>query len=452
MIYDEFLDFNVDDTPFLFYKNGFISRKEFVSEITLLAKNLPKDIDTNSFIYINIENPIKFYVAIFALWKHNLKVIFPTKQSLENNQVPEYAKYIFSFQKEWELSNNPSFPLNILIGDTVVFSSGSTGKPKGIIHKKDHFFMNAKETLRLLDIKQATSICYLKPYLVSAISHTLVHWYSKSTLIFDHFDNIHHISKYKTLSKNLNVVGSPIHIITAYQYLKKFHYSPQFFFSSGDMISSTHIETILNNFPNAIFFKVYGLAEIAGRLFIKKITLNGITDDIGVSLPSAHVTIVNNEIVVKSDMLFSGYIIGNKYIPQCTHFYTGDIVNCTAEDYCILEGRKNDEIKVAGNKIAVKYLENIISSVLKDFHIDFLTVIPVPHDFFGNTLSLILSINTNLSKKDLILSLRTKLESYQVPHAYYIINLEDIPFTQTMKIDRKKLQKMIINSELRNLS
>ena len=449
---EEFLQLHLDDSPFLYYKKEMLSRKAFSQEVLQLSKTIPDSDEKNTFVYLQTEEPIDFYIALFTLWYKGFRVVLPTKLSLEEQHAPEYATYIFSKQDNgWDLQPNPHSSIQPPEGDTVVFSSGSTGTPKGIVHKKEHFFINAKETYAHIRIHQTTSLCYLKPYLVSAISHVMVHWYGRSTIIFDHFENIHRLSDYHTLTSTLNIVGSPIHITTAFSYLKTSALSPQFFFSSGDMISDAHIESILDHFPQAIFFKVYGLAEVAGRLFVKRLTRTTIAPDMGTHLPVMDVRIIDNEVVVDSPILFLGYLIDDQYHPRKGSFHTGDLVEAGENDQWILKGRKNDEVKVAGNKVAVKYLENIITNVLKSYHVDFISVIPIPHDFFGNTLALILSQNGQLTANALISILRGSLASYQVPHAYYQIDTANIPFTQTMKIDRKKLQEMVLNQELERL-
>ena len=267
-----FLEYCVDDTLFLYYKEKFITRKDFFNLVNSFSDEISKLNITKGFVYINNQDILYFYVLLFSLWKNNIKVVFPNKLTIESGEIPIYCKYELKYNNDiLTINENASYseitiPIN---GDSVVFSSGSTGMPKGIVHNQDHFFINAISTLDFINIKSITSITFLKPYLVSALSHLLVHWFSKSLLIFEDYENIQNVNKYKKITNELNVMGSPMHIITSIRYLKKYSFIPKYMFSSGDMINTTIINDIIDSFKNIVFFKVYGLAELAGRFYIK---------------------------------------------------------------------------------------------------------------------------------------------------------------------------------------
>jgi acyl-CoA synthetase (AMP-forming)/AMP-acid ligase II len=192
----------------------------------------------------------------------------------------------------------------------------------------------------------------------------------------------------------------------------------------------------MNHLPNIIYYNVYGLAELAGRFFINKIDSNtpiSSYESTGYNINGTHYSIHDSQLHVKSDFLFLGYIRNNSFEPSMESHPTGDLAYYKGENL-FLYGRANDEIKVLGNKVALKHVENKIKNILNQ---DTAILISVPHPTFGNVLALLLKSEKALQRQVLIRKLRTDLSLHEIPHQFYYI--DDIPFTQSLKIDRNKI-------------
>ncbi|QSZ41234.1 AMP-binding protein [Sulfurimonas aquatica] len=440
----QYLLFFSSSSLLISYNGESISQIEFREKVLFYAEEFKQYDFLDDFILIYDENPIHFYILLFALWVSDKKVIFPTKDLLLDKELISFYKYSCLLENnQIIIKENKNFcKLENAIGDTVLFSSGSTGKPKGILHKKENFIKNAYSVFEKISQSNYTSISYLKPYLVSALSHFLVHFISNSQLIFDDYKNTSNIDKYIQKHPDLSIVGSPMHLITAFGSINNDKYKPRLFFSSGDILNDLIIDKIINKYIDIIVFNVYGLAELGGRLFVNRI--DGTTPinnrkQIGESISGSNVKIENDTIVVKADFLFYGYIIDNKFIVNNEWFNTKDTI--LLDNYhTVLAGRTNDEIKVGGNKVALKYLENKISGIL---NIEFLVITSKRHALFGNLIVLVIKGDSNLSRRNILIKLNASLEQYEIPHEIYTI--EEIPFTQTMKIDRKSITESLSN-------
>jgi acyl-CoA synthetase (AMP-forming)/AMP-acid ligase II len=277
------------------------------------------------------------------------------------------------------------------------------------------------------------NLTFLKPYLVSAISHFLVHLQLNGHLIFEDFENVSRVSLLAKEYNELGIVGSPLQVNSAMSFLPDNH-NPKIFFTSGDVVSKDAITRILTTFPNSIFYSVYGLAELAGRFFVNKITSQGKTpwDALGREIKGTRSSVKDGHIMVDSHFLFYGYVIGDKFIKVNRPYDSGDVAKeVDGELYFI--GRSNYEIKVLGNKMNLTYLETKIKNVLGS---DELAVIALPDPRFGNLIALVLK-DWHGDRGALQEALRKALNPKEMPHKFF--TTDQFPMTSTMKLDRKML-------------
>ncbi|MGD8449347.1 MAG: hypothetical protein PVF36_08955, partial [Desulfobacterales bacterium] len=193
----------------------------YTEQLHKQIKEIP-ELKTSDFVMIRNEDPIVFYALLFALWQNGNKVIFPTRDYLADKQAIDYYQFEVNCPNDCVLIEKNDHYISVTMdpeGDTVLFSSGSTGTPKGILHRRNHFLSNASAVAEVVTTKGLTNISCLKPYLISAFSHFLVHYLTDSHLIFLDYDQINTMDGFFRNQKDIGIVGSPMHIITSMNYL-----------------------------------------------------------------------------------------------------------------------------------------------------------------------------------------------------------------------------------------
>jgi acyl-coenzyme A synthetase/AMP-(fatty) acid ligase len=425
------------DAPLISYRQQTETQASIADRVDSMVTRLRKwdGLQGNRFAVLTEENPITFYILLLALLKINQRVILPTRDFFTTPKSISYYSYTVNcIGTEVCIEANPAFmPVDIPEkGDMVAFSSGSTGIPKGILHEHTHFLSNARAVSKRILENGVNSLTFLKPYLVSALSHFFVHFLTNSHLRFEDYENLPALAEHYNNEHNLGIVGSPMHITSALQFIPP-GTMPRYFFSSGDFFSAASTKRIFSLFSDTVMYNVYGLAELAGRFFINRIDAATPVEQYeitGSPIDGTNYRIDNDQLSVSSDFLFKGYIRGSCFEPAATWHPSQDLIE-QGEHGLFLIGRANDEIKVMGNKVSLKHIENRIKKALDR---DVAVVLASKHPHYGNILSLVLDDCTGLIRTELIRQLRTILEPAEIPHQFLVI--DDIPFNQSMKIDR----------------
>ena len=426
-----------DDRPLISYRQQTETQISFAQRVDSMVARLRKieRLQETKFVLVTEENPIIFYVLLLALLKNENRVILPTRDFLADPKSISYYKHTVNCPgTEVCMTANPAFnPAEIFdMGNIVAFSSGSTGVPKGVLHKHTHFLANADAVRKRITETGVNSLTFLKPYLVSALSHFFVHFLTDSHLRFEDYDNVHDLGKHYAGHRDIGIVGSPMHITSALQFIPPAA-EPRLFISSGDFLSAASTARILNTFPDTVIYNVYGLAELAGRFFINRIDSTTLADryeTIGSPIKGSRYRLDGDQLLVNADFLFKGYIRGGRFEPAAKWHPSQDLAREDKHGLFLI-GRANDEIKVLGNKVSLKHIENRIKRVLDR---DVAVALASEHPQFGNILSLVLDDCSGQSRTELIRQLRTHLKPYEIPHQFFV--MDKIPFTQSMKIDR----------------
>lgn len=429
------------DDYLMSYEERELTRRDFSDLVKRLYKEFTTrdELRDDGFIALTVDSPVFLYAAAFALWKNGNRILFPSRDYFEDPSSLNFHRYSLVLEgEEIRFQTNDTFrPLRLPPkGDTIVFSSGSTGVPKGVLHNRNHFLKNARSTNQKLNLNNYRSLTPLKPYLVSAFSHFIVHYISGSYLRFMDYERIHDIRDFYQKDPELAFVGSPMHILSSFSYIPEGS-SPKFFFSSGDFMHPHNIQAILKKFPKSTYYNVYGLAEVAGRLFVNRIDSSmdyAHYAAVGENLEGTSYKLIEDQIHVQSDFLYYGYVTGEGFVSSQSPYPSGDLLRMQ-EGVPSLCGRANDEVKIGGNKISLKYLEGKISAIFPD---DLCILFDDNHPRLGTFMALGLKTKNRYKRVELIRRLRAQLKPYEIPQMFYY--LAEIPYKQSMKVDRAAIR------------
>ncbi|MGE3146298.1 MAG: class I adenylate-forming enzyme family protein [Pseudorhodoplanes sp.] len=192
-----------------------------------------------------------------------------------------------------------------------------------------------------------------------------------------------------------------------------------------------HIARLGKLFPGAKLFSMYGLTECARATYLPPELIDRKADSVGKAIPGTEIAIVDEtgepvasgesgELIVRGPHVMRGYW-QNKAATElvlrrrhgATWLYTGDIFRTDAEGFLYFVGRKDDIVKILGEKVAPKQVE----AVLHDCPgVAEAVVVAKPDAVFGHVLhAVVVPSVKGLSSRDVLRHCAKKLPGVMVP-------------------------------------
>lgn len=335
----------------------------------------------------------------------------------------------------------------------VMFTSGTSGTPKAVPMTYRSIGHNCWETAVKLSITNKDRIFINSPpYYTSSIIHNLTLYsqggsvaVDRSILLGDAI--IDNLEKYDCTGFG----GVPVHFARLAGALeeKRLHKKVRFLMNSGEHLPKPLLMSLLKLLPEIEFFCVYGLTEVSGRLCILDPSMiPAKAGSVGKPLPGMKVTIRDEkghilpfnkigEVHIQGLTLMKEYLNNTNANKKSIHTYgfsTGDYGKMDDQGFLYLEGRNDDIIKVGGEKVSLKMIEDAIYGFPG---IEDLLVAPKFNDLMGNVpcLYYVLKEGEDFKKKMLIKDLKSKLPSNHIPA--FFVEVDSIPRSTSGKQLRK---------------
>ncbi|WP_405295866.1 D-alanine--poly(phosphoribitol) ligase subunit DltA [Methanobrevibacter sp.] len=452
------------------------SYNQLNSEVNKIANSLiDLGISSGDHIILKLERSAKLIATIYAVIKTGASfTIVSTEQPEDQTEFIRQdtnAKLIIQSNIDELLDNENDANLNVNIKSDdivcIVYTSGSTGKPKGvkITHKglinyinprKDNIAIHAiqNDVSNMLSLTTTTFIAFLREVLATIINGT------KVTLAGD--EESKNLSKLIRLIKKSHVDGLSLTPSRIQEYMKVTEFK--------DLLNQFKVITIggekfipsvysdIVDCSDAKIFNSYGSSENTIATHQKLISNDEITE--GTPIPNNIDLIIdidgnplpNNiigEICTAGVQTSPGYLNRDDLnesefiiINNLRFYKTGDLAYKNSNDELVIIGRKDNQIKLRGQRIEPGEIESVIS---KYSGIESVAV-TVKQINNQDNLCAYYTGNRNIDVGELKEYLLTKLIRYMIPTSF--TQLDSMPKTPNGKIDIKNLPDPKISTEL----
>ena len=204
--------------------------------------------------------------------------------------------------------------------------------------------------------------------------------------------------------------------------------------------------------PKSEFRTIYGLTETTspGTVFPTDASSSPYIGSSGIPIPGSAYKIVDEEgnevkdgeqgeILVKGSNITENYYKSKRVALEDEWLHTGDIGWFNTEGYLYIADRKKDMINRGGEKICSYDVEN---KLLEMNGVEDAAVVGIPDELYGEVPAALIKLKkgTVMEEAEIKAFLKSQMASYKVPQK--ILFTENIPLTENMKINKRKVRKM----------
>ncbi len=221
-------------------------------------------------------------------------------------------------------------------------------------------------------------------------------------------------------------------------------------------LPTRHILELRKKFPQARLFSMYGLTETKRTLYLPPEELDRRPESVGIAIPGTEVWLVDEagtrlgpgssgELVVRGRHVMRGYwgdtgLSTERFrpgpLPGEMICYTGDYFRMDEDGFLYFLARKDDILKVRGEKVSPREVENTLYRLEG---VREAAVVGVPDVILGQAIkAFIVPASPALTEGEVLRHCRASLEDFMVPK--YIVFCSDLPKTASGKIRKVDLK------------
>lgn len=395
------------------------------------------NIRQNDIVGILAEHSYQFIIDLLAIWSLGA-VVFPINVKLTKEEINRQVNFIGCKVLTEDKTINKS------IADSsaalIMFTSGSTGENKAVVHSLNSLFASVSSIDKEIHLEENKKwLASLPFYRIGGFQIIIRSLLTGGTLCIP-----------SGISTE-NIINGIIHFKPDYISLVNATYrsllqssinglknTKAIFIGGGPVESSLLKEGISKGLP---VYKVYGSTETGSMISIlKPEDAENKIDSAGKPLPGVKLEIEQNEILVSTNSLFTGYYKNSSLTKKKIingWFRSGDVGFIDNDGFLFVEGRKDNIIISGGEKINPTEIEDILIS---HFKITDAIVLGIPDEKWGQKVCAAVMSSTKLNVSEIQDKLKEILPSYKIPKV--IKQIESIPIDEMGKVNLTELQNL----------
>lgn len=343
----------------------------------------------------------------------------------------------------------------------IIYTSGSTGDPKGVTLTHRNMVSAANSITHYLgNVESDVILCVLPLSFDYGLYQVLMSFLFGGTVVLEKklgypFELIEQIIKNGITG--LPCVPTMMAIILQMENLDAYHLSSvRYITNTGAALPPAYIPRLKSIFPNAAIFSMYGLTECKRVSYLPPEYIDSRPDSVGIAMPNTEVYIIDDdgntyerdavgELVIRGSSVMQGYwndpegtakVLRPGRYPWEKVLYSRDLFRIDKDGFLYFLGRRDDIIKVRGERVSPKEIENVLYQIADVVEV---RVIPVPDDILGNAIraEVVLRENSSITIEQILAHCRTNLEDIMVPK--HIVIVESLPKSESGKILKRSL-------------
>jgi acyl-CoA synthetase (AMP-forming)/AMP-acid ligase II len=341
---------------------------------------------------------------------------------------------------------------------SIVYTSGSTGKPKGVMLTHQNLYDNTVSISNYLKLTERDRMMVVLPfYYIYGNSLLTTHFQVGGSLVIDNrftFPNVVLQTMVEQSVTGFAGVPSTFMILLHKSTVKTMKFpSLQYITQAGGAMAPNVQQQVAEVFAPAKLYIMYGATEAAPRLtYLEPEMLTSKLGSIGKAIPNVDVFVADEfgnkvpdgsagEIVARGSNIMKGYWNDSEATAQVLRhglYYSGDLGMVDKDGFIFIVGRSKDMIKVGGNRVSAKEIEEALLTIPE---IQEAAVIGVDDPILGEAIKAFLVTTSGIAIEEQYLKIEMAKKIAQFKFPKFIEYISELPKNESGKILKTMLKK-----------